>query len=106
MLHALHARRHSHGEALLPLLDQLAGLPAGLLLLDTPETALSIHHQYRLAAILARAAARGVQVIAATHSAILIGSQPQVLDLTERQWVASAAYLAAAQAATAPAPAG
>jgi predicted ATPase len=106
VLHALHARRHSHGEALLPLLDQLAGLPAGLLLLDTPETALSIHHQYRLAAILARAAARGVQVIAATHSAILISSQPQVLDLTEGQWVASAAYLAAAQAATAPAPAG
>lgn len=103
---ALWARRRSHGEALLPLLDQLATLSAGLLLLDTPEMALSIRNQYRLAAVLSDAAARGVQIIAATHSAVLIASQPRVLDLTHGQWVASATYLAAARrAAAADAPA-
>lgn len=104
LLHALRARRQSHGEALLPLLTQLAGLTDSLILLDTPETALSIGNQYRLAAILANAPARGCQVVAATHSAILIASQPQVLDLTRHQWVASPAYLAAAAEAAGPAP--
>lgn len=96
LLHALRARRQSHGEALLPLLAQLDGRTGSLILLDTPETALSIGNQYRLAATLARAPARGCPVVAATHSAILIASQPQVLDLTRRQWVAGSAYLAAA----------
>ncbi len=95
---ALYARRHSHGEALLPLLDRLDQLHTTLIVLDTPEMALSPRNQYRLARILARAITRGCQVIAATHSAILIAEQSQVLDLTHQHWIASTAYLAAAQA--------
>lgn len=61
----------SHGELFLRLLRSRLTAP-GLYLLDEPETPLSPTNQIALLALLLDAAKRGSQVIAATHSPILM----------------------------------
>jgi predicted ATPase len=61
----------SHGELFLTLLQSRLENP-GLCLLDEPETPLSPTNQIALLAMLLEAAKRGSQVIAATHSPILM----------------------------------
>ena len=62
---------HSHGELFLALLRSRLTAP-GLYLLDEPETPLSPANQIALLALLADAADNGSQIIAATHSPILM----------------------------------
>ena len=64
-------RGRSHGEGLLNVLEQHFGT-RGFYLLDEPETALSFRSTLALLALLHRLGAGGSQVIAATHSPILL----------------------------------
>jgi predicted ATPase len=74
----------SHGERLLYLLEQHFD-SSGFYLLDEPETALSFQSQLGLLALLHNLAARGAQVICATHSPILL-SLPNAAILEFGAW--------------------
>ncbi|MBQ7184489.1 MAG: AAA family ATPase [Clostridia bacterium] len=67
-----HYHERSHGESFLDL-AQTNFAPGGLYLLDEPEAALSPQRQLTLLALMARCAGEGSQIIAATHSPILLG---------------------------------
>jgi predicted ATPase len=74
----------SHGELFLTLLRSRLTAP-GLYLLDEPETPLSPTNQIALLALLLEAANRGSQVIAATHSPILMALPgANILDFDQR----------------------
>ena len=65
----LHAR--SHGESFLLLVEERMR-SAGLYVLDEPESALSVHGQLRLLAMMHEAVAEGAQFVVATHSPLLM----------------------------------
>lgn len=73
----------SHGEGLLNVLQQHFDTK-GFYLLDEPETALSLHSQLSVVALLHQLAARGSQVLCATHSPILLSlPDAQMLEFGE-----------------------
>lgn len=66
------SRFSSHGETLLPILEHLKDVENTLILIDEPETALSITSQYKIVKILRESVSRNCQVIVSTHSPILM----------------------------------
>ncbi len=73
----------SHGEGLLNVLQQHFDAK-GFYLLDEPETALSLRSQLSVVALLHQLAARGSQVLCATHSPILLSlPDAQILEFGE-----------------------
>jgi predicted ATPase len=77
-------RARSHGEGLLNVLQQHFDT-RGFYLLDEPETALSFRSALSVVALLHHLAARGSQVICATHSPILL-SLPDANILEFGDW--------------------
>ena len=74
----------SHGELFLALLRSRLTAP-GLYLLDEPETPLSPANQIALLALLLDAARNGSQIIAATHSPILMAlPDATIVDFDQR----------------------
>jgi predicted ATPase len=91
----------SHGQTTLAMLNGLQRVlqetpGRTLLLLDEPDTALSIRSVHHLARLLRRAADDGHQVIAAVHNPIVIASQPRVLCLDDGEWMSSERFIAEA----------
>lgn len=90
----------SHGEFNREMFDKLhlEPVPSGdrgsLVLLDEPDTALSVRSCRRLVAALQAAAARGVLVVAAAHNPEVIAACPEVLSLEHRRWMPSDEFLA------------
>ena len=74
----------SHGEGLLNVLQQHFDT-RGFYLLDEPETALSFRSQLSVLALLHQLAARGSQVVCATHSPVLL-SLPDAQILEFGDW--------------------
>ena len=74
----------SHGEGLLNVLQQHFDA-RGFYLLDEPETALSFRSQLSVVALLHHLAARGSQVVCATHSPVLL-SLPDAQILEFGDW--------------------
>ena len=73
-------RERSHGEGLLNVLQQHFDT-RGFYLLDEPETALSFRSQLSVVALLHQLAARGSQVLCATHSPVLLSlPDAQILE--------------------------
>lgn len=66
----VHLHSMSHGESVLAVVDAL--IPDGLYLFDEPESGLSAVRQMALLAKLHALAGRGAQIIAVTHSPILV----------------------------------
>ncbi|TDC99783.1 ABC transporter [Nonomuraea deserti] len=76
-----HPDRQSHGEGFLTVLESMVSGP-GIYLMDEPEAALSFTSCLRLMGLMDRAAAKGAQIICATHSPILSGLPgAQILEL-------------------------
>lgn len=77
----------SHGETLLPLLEQFIESKGGILFIDEPETAMSIASQCKLVSILHKAAEQGCQIFVSTHCRTLIESVDKVLSLEHGRWM-------------------
>lgn len=83
----------SHGETLLPMLQQFIDKKSGLIYIDEPETALSMRSQYKFVEIVKSAVEKKNQIFIATHSRIVIEElasimdEPAVLSLEHRQWM-------------------
>ncbi len=76
----LRALFSSHGEILQAAFTTLRAAPGACLLLDEPEAAQDFDHILALRAAMQRAAARGVQMIVATHE-VLFWEQAHILEL-------------------------
>lgn len=66
-LSSLMSRFKSHGENLVPMLNSLEELKKSIILIDEPETALSLRSQYNFIETMKKLAKQGNQIIIATH---------------------------------------
>lgn len=83
----------SHGQTIFPLIkNSTHGREGCIILLDEPETALSIRSQCKLAEIIVELAKKN-QIIMATHSSILMAAAKEVLSLEHRKWMPTNEFL-------------
>lgn len=81
------ATMQSHGQSIFPLIRKATeGVKNSVILLDEPETALSIRSQHKIAKILIDLAQHN-QIIVATHSPIIMAIADEVLSLEHRKWM-------------------
>ena len=90
--YALLDHRRSHGEALFPILEYTTSMANSLILLDEPESGLSIPKQKRLFTLLS-IAAQNNQLIVATHNHYLIKATEKILSLKHCRLINSKHYL-------------
>ena len=84
------SRFKSHGEVLKAYtVDCLKKAKDSVVLLDEPESGLSLKNQYKLWVEIKAASERGCQVILATHSLVIIQSVEDVLSLEHGKWMKS-----------------
>lgn len=87
------ATMQSHGQSIFPLIQKSTeGMEGGVVLLDEPETALSVRSQHKVAKILLDLAKKN-QVIVATHSPIIMAITNNVLSLEHRKWMKREEFL-------------
>lgn len=84
----------SHGEALLPYMRDLKQFKNSLILLDQPETALSIRSCLEVCSIIRHMLGTGNQFIIATHSPVIMQEfDASILDMEQNKYVSYEAFL-------------
>jgi len=87
-------RMKSHGQTILPLLESMLLFKNRLILLDEPETSLSILSQYKVLDVFNKMVKENnSQLIIATHSPIFLESQSEVYNIQTKKWMPSREYL-------------
>lgn len=87
---------HSHGQTLLPIMTakDLLELPEPhAIIVDEPESGLSLMSQFKLLEYYRKAIQRGHYVVLATHSPVLMKLNTQVYDVSQRKVLATDAYI-------------
>jgi predicted ATPase len=93
-INAVMSKFMSHGETLRKFtVDRIHQAKDCVLLLDEPESALSLRNQYKLAKELNEATNRNVQVIISTHCLPLIESVEYVYSLEHLKWIKSQEFI-------------
>ncbi len=88
------SRFKSHGEVLRGYtVDRIKDAKDCVLLLDEPESALSLKNQYKLAKELKKAIKRNVQIVIATHCLPIIESIEEVYSMETLEWVSSKEFI-------------
>jgi len=81
------ATMQSHGQSIFPLIAKgTENAKGGVVIIDEPETALSVRSQNKVANILFELSKQN-QVIVATHSPIIMSLCDEVLSLEHRKWM-------------------
>ena len=84
----------SHGETLKKFtVDRIMDAKDCVLLIDEPETALSLRNQYKLAEAINKVVDNNVQIILATHCLPLIESVGEVYSLEHLKWMSSKDFI-------------
>lgn len=83
----------SHGETILPLMEHITKEKDRLIMIDEPESGLSIRSQYQLVKFLKKAAKNGCQLLIATHSVPLIESFKEVFNLEIMKYQSSEDFI-------------
>lgn len=88
MFYSLSVGMGSHGEALLPILKLIEDTSDSLIMLDEPETSLSLRSQYKLIEMFKDALTRNNQIILATHNIVFMEAFPDcVLSLEHKKYM-------------------
>lgn len=88
MLYHLTSNFKSHGETLLPIMKELNSIDNKIILLDEPETSLSLRSQYLMIEIFKKCIERNNQLILATHNMVFIEAFPEsILNLEQGKYV-------------------
>lgn len=91
---AVTTRYTSHGETLvLFTVEALKQAENSVIILDEPESGLSLKNQFLLAKEIKEAAKRNCQLIIATHSLVLIKAFKNVLSLEHKKWMKSVEFV-------------
>lgn len=83
----------SHGETLFPILNEIGRHRNSLILLDEPETALSIANTCRFIGALKKAERNGNQIIVSTHHPVIMNCEDAVLDMDTKQFAPAPKYI-------------
>ncbi len=84
----------SHGETMRKFtVDRISDAANCVLLLDEPESALSLTNQYKLAKKIKKANKKDVQLIIATHCLPLIESVSEVFNMDTFKWESSKQFI-------------
>jgi predicted ATPase len=87
------SRFMSHGEVMLPIITAAESFKGLLLLIDEPEAGISLSNQKKVLEALRWAVKGNCQVIASTHSYVLIKSVEEIFSMDSKTWVSSKEYL-------------
>jgi len=87
------SRFMSHGQTLLPILEHVSNEKNKIIIVDEPESGLSLKSQRRILKAFRKAVGNGCQIILATHSYVIISDVKRVYDMERRVWVNSDSYL-------------
>jgi predicted ATPase len=95
---ALKSRFKSHGEVMQEFtVKAIRQASNAIVLLDEPESGLSLRNQFKLITEIQAASKRGVQFFIATHCLPLIQSMDEVYSMENRQWMKSSDFIAHSQ---------
>lgn len=84
----------SHGEANRAIVRSVGDMEKGeVLMMDEPDSALSLRSCKLMVQLFVTAAERGVQIIASVHNPYVIKSFPEVYSLERRGWVKSVDFI-------------
>ena len=88
MLYNMSVKYQSHGEVLVPILEVIDGQSDSLILLDEPETSLSLRSQFKMVDIFERALQKNNQLFLATHNSLFMQSfDKNILSLEHNKYV-------------------
>jgi len=88
MLFRLQSHFSSHGETLLPIIKEVENLENTIILLDEPETALSLRSQFAIIEVFKTALKNNNQIIIATHNLEFMKAFPDnILSLEHMKYV-------------------
>ena len=89
----------SHGEALLPVIKTIDSLSDTIILLDEPETALSLRSQFLMVECFKRALERNNQIIIATHNYVFMEAfSDSILSLENMKYTSFKKFLSTQKA--------
>jgi len=83
----------SHGQTLYPILEHIGEVKDKLVLIDEPESGISLSNQCKLIKALDTAVKNNCQIILATHSYTFMRNAHEIFDLDSKKWVKSERYL-------------
>lgn len=84
----------SHGEVIHALIHSSLKELSGIILIDEPESGLSLRSQYKIAAALKKAAKRGCQIFIASHSTVLMEAFPEnVFSMEHMEWMPAKEFI-------------
>ena len=83
----------SHGETILPLMEHITTEKDKLIMIDEPESGLSIRSQYKLVKFFEKAVKNGCQLLVATHSLAVIQSHKEVFNLEIMKYQSSEDFI-------------
>lgn len=91
---SLFSHFQSHGETLVPVIKFLDTVKDTIILLDEPETALSLRSQFKMIECFKRALQRNNQIIVATHNLLFMEAFPDsVLSVEHGKYMTPKAFL-------------
>lgn len=82
----------SNGESTLDFLESLKKIEQSIILLDEPETSLSIKSQIKIRKLLTRLSKKN-QVIIVTHSPVLMAAAKEVYDFETKEYKKTGEYI-------------
>ena len=83
----------SHGETILPLMEHITTEKDRLIMIDEPESGLSIRSQYKLVGFFKKAVKNNCQLLVATHSMAVIESFDEVFNLEIMKYQSSEDFI-------------
>jgi predicted ATPase len=83
----------SHGESVKAILKGLDACTSGIVMLDEPDSSLSIRSCMKLVNRFKALEQRGVQVIAAVHNPVVIEAFECVFSLEHQLWMTGAEFI-------------
>ena len=98
VMNHLNGNMQSHGETLFPILEYVGQMQNAVVLVDEPESGISLSNQKKLWEAFSAAAANGCQLVIATHSYLFIQWAGEVFDMSSGKYVSSERYIESALA--------
>lgn len=83
----------SHGEALMPILKGMKSFQSKLILVDEPESGISLTNQRELLKTFNAAISNNCQIIISTHSYYLIKNVQNIFNMNSKKWETSKKFL-------------
>ena len=89
----LHSHFISHGEAMLPIIKAMSDFKNETIIIDEPESGLSLSNQKIVIDLLNDSIKNNCQIIISTHSYVIIKNTKHVFSMNKLKWISSKEFL-------------